>query len=148
MKKMQLKEVVEHCNGCGACVVGCKYVCVKMEKDENGISYPTVNEDGCRKCNNCVLYCPVYNPVELPIFETFYDSNKELEERDMPSVYRETMRSIKEGKHTEFIGTLCQIAALKSLRGDKLDSNLVLFPLYCDKENPKRPECAHCKYAK
>ena len=43
---MQLTERVKNCNGCEACVVGCKYVCVKMEEDKNGIKYPVVNEDG------------------------------------------------------------------------------------------------------
>ena len=31
---MQLTDRVKNCNGCEACIVGCKYVCVKMnEKD-------------------------------------------------------------------------------------------------------------------
>ena len=70
---MQLRERIEACNGCAACVVGCKYVCVKMEEADGKVKkLPLVDENGCSKCNACVLFCPLYNPVELPVFEEFY----------------------------------------------------------------------------
>ncbi len=133
---MQLTDRVKNCNGCGACVVGCKYVCVKMEKAEEGRikRQPKINENGCSKCNACVLFCPLFNPVTLPDFEEYYKFSEEFENRDMPKIYRQTMRDVKAGQHTEFIGTLCEIAALKSLMGDKLRPNLILKPLYCDEE--------------
>lgn len=110
-----------------ACVVACKYVCVKMEEAEADRSkrLPRVDENGCNKCNACMLFCPLYNPVELPIFEEFYEYDPSFAHRDMPKLYRETMRSVKAGQHTEFVGTLCEIAALKSLSGDKLRPNLI-----------------------
>ena len=43
---MQLVDRIQDCNGCGACVVACKYRCVKMKKDENGNNRPVVNETG------------------------------------------------------------------------------------------------------
>ncbi|MFR7991274.1 MAG: hypothetical protein ACLU5F_11835, partial [Anaerovoracaceae bacterium] len=70
---MQLTDIVKNCNGCEACVVGCKHACVKIHTDESGKKFPVKNEDGCQKCNNCVLYCPIYNPVELPDFEQFFE---------------------------------------------------------------------------
>ena len=145
---MQITDRVKNCNGCEACTVGCKYACIKMERDENGNKKPVINEDGCSKCNNCVLYCPVFNPVDLPEFENFYEYKAEYYERDMAKVYRETMRQLKAGTTTEFVGTLCQIAALKSLMGDKLSHDLRIFPLHCDPENPRRPECAACPFYK
>lgn len=145
---MQITDRVKNCNGCEACTVGCKYACIKMERDENGYKKPVINEDGCSKCNNCVLYCPVFNPVDLPEFETFYEYKDEYYERDMAKVYRETMRQVKAGTTTEFVGTLCQIAGLKSLMGDKLSHDLRIFPLHCDPENPRRPECAACPFHK
>ena len=145
---MQITDRVKNCNGCEACTVGCKYACIKMERDENGNKKPVINEDGCSKCNNCVLYCPVFNPVDLPEFENFYEYKDEYYERDMAKVYRETMRQLKAGTTTEFVGTLCQIAALKSLMGDKLSHDLRIFPLHCDTENPRRPECAACTFYK
>lgn len=143
---MQLTEKVKNCNGCEACVVGCKYVCVKMEADENGHKYPVVNEDGCSKCNSCLLYCPLYNPVSLPEFEEYYVYQEEYGQRDMATVYRETKRQVKAGQVTPFVGTLCQIAALKSLMGDRLPDLLKIYPLHCDPENPKRPECGACPW--
>ncbi len=145
---MQILDRVKGCNGCEACIVGCKYACIKMTRDEKGHKRPMINEDGCQKCNNCILYCPVFNPVELPQFTEFFEDKEEYYERDMAKVYRETMRKIKSGTTTEFVGTLCQIAALKSLMGDKLSHDLRLFPLYCDPEKPKRPECASCPFYK
>ena len=152
---MQIREQVENCNGCGACAVGCKHSCIKMVADENGNKYPVSeenenkypvrDENGCQKCNNCVLYCPIFNPVELPEFDTFYDdSDNKYYNRDMPAVYRETMRSVKAGNVTDFVGTLCQIAALKSLMGDKLHQNLRLYPIIWDPDHPRRPECKNC----
>ncbi|NLD10386.1 4Fe-4S dicluster domain-containing protein [Aminicella lysinilytica] len=145
---MQLLERVPDCNGCGACVVGCKDRCVKMIKDENGYFRPVVDEGGCNKCNNCILYCPLYNPVELPEFSQYYDYSDDYYNRDMPKTYRATLREAKTGKVTEFAGTLCQIAGLKSLMGDKLRPNLKLYPLHCDPDEPKRPECVKCQYIK
>ncbi|MFQ9893070.1 MAG: ATP-binding protein [Emergencia sp.] len=145
---MQLTERVKNCNGCEACAVVCKYSCVKIVQDENQHKKPVINEDGCQKCNNCLLYCPVFNPVELPDFETFYAYSDEYYQRDMAKVYRQTMRKLKSGQTTEFAGTLCQIAGLKSLMGDKLSSDLVLYPLHCDPDHLRRPECAACPFYK
>lgn len=143
---MQLIDRVKNCTGCEACVLGCKHACVKIRRDENSFKKPWIDEDGCQKCNNCILYCPVFNPVDLPEFEQFYEYSDEYYIRDMAKVYRETMRKIKAGTVTEFVGTLCQIAGLKSLMGDKFSHYLILRPLYCDPEDPRRPECGQCPF--
>lgn len=145
---MQLTDIIKNCNGCEACAVGCKHACIKIQKNQAGRKFPVKNEDGCQKCNNCILYCPIYNPVELPEFEQFYEYDEEYYWRDMAKVYRETMRKVRAGTTTSFTGTLCQIAALKSLMGDKLSHDLRIFPLYCDPEHPRRPECAACPFYK
>lgn len=160
---MQLLERVKHCNGCAACVVPCKHNAVKLfgrdseEAKELLSKHPDkhhpegkkkvaiVNEGACDRCNACVLFCPIFNPVELPEFEDWYEYDPAFDERDMPKYYRETMRMARAGKHTEFVGTLCQIAALKSLNGDKIPQNLILKPLLCTKEKQdSEPCCSEC----
>ena len=160
---MQLLERVKYCNGCAACVVPCKKIAVKMydrdseqaqeilekfsetqSKDGNK-RVAIVQEGACDRCNACVLFCPIFNPVELPAFEEWYEFDEAYDNREMPKLYRETMRSARSGRHTEFIGTLCEIAALKSLNGDKIPPNLILKPLVCTKEKRDRePACSHC----
>lgn len=145
---MQIKDIVKNCNGCSACIVGCKYQAIKMVEDENGNKYPRIDENGCTKCNNCVLYCPLYNPVKLPAYEEFYAYENKFYERDMPKTYRETMRLALNGKHAQFVGTLCQIAGLKSLLGDQLPTAVQVAPLFCDTADPRREECASCIFWK
>ena len=118
-----------------------------MKENEEGLIRPVKDENGCQKCNACMLFCPIYNPVELPEFETFYESAEDVRKRDMAPIYRATMREAKAGKHVEFVGTLCQIAALKSLRGDKLSHNIAIYPVYCDEEQRKScASCAACRF--
>lgn len=108
-----------------------------------------LNEGACDRCNACVLYCPVFNPVELPVFDEWYEYDPAFDDRDMPKLYRETMRKARAGQHTEFAGTLCQIAALKSLNGDKIPHNLILRPLLCTKEKQEsEPCCRECPFYK
>lgn len=143
---MQLTDNIKNCNGCEACVVVCKQRCVKMTTDEEGRRVPVIDERGCNKCNACRLYCPLFNPVELPVFEDWYEFDEQYRERDMAPIYRETMRSVRAGQHTEFVGTLCQIAALKSLMGDKLRPNLIVFPLCCTEDSKEKYGCRECKF--
>ena len=146
---MQMTERVPYCNGCGACVVACKHSCVKLVEPKEGRTrkQPIKDANGCQKSNACFLFCPLFNPVELPKFDEFYEYDESFDERDMPKLYREVMRGVKAGQHVEFVGTLCQIAALKSLSGDKIRPNLILKPLFCDEEKrAKDPACAVCRF--
>ncbi|MCQ2554092.1 MAG: 4Fe-4S dicluster domain-containing protein [Clostridia bacterium] len=161
---MQIVDSVKNCNGCGACVVACKYQCLKMHdrNDEKAASVlasrdfvkkdtkkmvPVRDENGCQKCNACVLFCPLFNPVELPEFEQFYQYEEAFESRDLPAHYRQVMRSVRSGARTEFVATLCQIAAVKSLLGDKIPENLILRPMYCDEwRRENDPICKDCRF--
>lgn len=143
---MQIVDRIENCNGCGACIIGCKKYCIKMEEKEDKSKKPKIYEDSCILCNNCILYCPLYMPVNMPEFETFYEYDDKYYYRDMEKVYREALRKSKTGETTEFTGTLCQIAGLISLMGDKIKPNVNFYPLYCDPENPRREECKECKF--
>ena len=145
---MQLTERIKNCNGCEACVVACKSVCVKMET-KDGVKRPVVNEGNCKRCNACTLYCPLYMPVTMPEFKEFFESSEDIRGREMAPLYRATSRQVKSGQYTEFVGTLCQIAAMKSIRGDKNDPNLKFFPIFCDEaQRASNPACAACMFYK
>ena len=139
---------IENCNGCEACIVACKQRCIKTVLKDNGEKEPVVNMDGCTRCNACRLYCPLFNPVELPEFEQLYNAEEDPFFRNMPPIYRETMRLVKNNQHAEFMGTLCQIAGLKSLLGDVLPSRLQVIPIACDQKNPRNEKCAKCEFYK
>ena len=41
------------CCGCGACVQKCPVQCITLKYDEEGFSYPQVDEKKCINCNQC-----------------------------------------------------------------------------------------------
>ena len=43
---MQITDRIKNCNGCGACIVGCREYCMKMEKDADGRMKPVIDENG------------------------------------------------------------------------------------------------------
>lgn len=52
------------CCGCSACVQICPKNCICMKPDEEGFSYPCVDENVCIDCGLCEKVCPVINPGE------------------------------------------------------------------------------------
>lgn len=145
---MEKSKGVTRCKGCEACVVACKRNCIKVTVDEKGIKHPIVNMDGCYKCNACKMYCPMCFPVVMEKYDKFYETDENLYDRDMAKVYREAMRNVRSGMRTEFYGTLCQIAALKSLLGDRIPPKLIVYPVKCDPNNPARSTCVDCEFYK
>lgn len=47
----------ENCCGCSACYNICPVGAIKMEADDEGFLYPTINEKACIKCNKCINVC-------------------------------------------------------------------------------------------
>ncbi len=112
-----------------------------MEYDGEEKSFPLINEGACSKCNNCVLCCP-YMPIELPKLEDFYSISMSLSQRYAEGIPDNILGTVKQ---VTFAGTLCRIAGLKALMGDKLNENLSLKPPYCI-ENPEKEECEKVVY--
>jgi coenzyme F420-reducing hydrogenase beta subunit len=46
------------CYGCRACEKKCPEHCIKMFYDEEGFSYPVINESLCKHCGLCKFVCP------------------------------------------------------------------------------------------
>ena len=49
------------CTGCAACVQVCPRNCIEFLEDDEGFSYPIVDETACINCNLCEAVCPVIN---------------------------------------------------------------------------------------
>ena len=55
------------CCGCGVCTLLCPTKCIDMTEDEEGFSYPAINQDVCNECGFCRENCAFQNekpPVE------------------------------------------------------------------------------------
>lgn len=76
---LQSKEKKD-CYGCGLCSKICTSNAIKMIQDKNGFEYPVIDEKKCKKCNMCVLNCPLsnknnYYPVEDKIPKSYIATN-------------------------------------------------------------------------
>lgn len=76
-------EIIEKskCCGCSACVQKCPRKCITMIEDEEGFSYPKVNQSDCIDCGLCETVCPIQNKVEkrVPIIAVAaYNKNEDI----------------------------------------------------------------------
>lgn len=51
----------EECCGCGACYDACNHNAIEWQADEEGFSYPSVNQSLCVDCGLCNRACPIEN---------------------------------------------------------------------------------------
>jgi len=64
------KEVYDHkaeCCGCNVCVLSCPQKCISMQQDEEGFSYPIIDETKCIHCNRCHTVCPMTNLISFGV---------------------------------------------------------------------------------
>ena len=54
----------KNCCGCSACVQACSVKCISLVEDEEGFSYPHVNNEKCIECGLCEKVCPFINQDE------------------------------------------------------------------------------------
>lgn len=52
------------CCGCEACVQVCPQQCIIFQPDNEGFSYPQVNQDACIQCSLCEKVCSVLYPYK------------------------------------------------------------------------------------
>lgn len=68
------------CSGCEACINICPKQCIKMERDEEGFLYPTIDLTFCIKCNLCREICPIKKDnkfnIESRIFAVYHKNKK------------------------------------------------------------------------
>lgn len=66
MKKLPiLFERKEECCGCTACYAICPKEAICMAEDEEGFSYPQIDEKKCVHCFQCVKVCPMKDLKKL-----------------------------------------------------------------------------------
>lgn len=58
--RIDIKEKKECC-GCTSCLNSCPQNCISMMRDEEGFSYPLIEEEKCVDCGMCVRVCPIKN---------------------------------------------------------------------------------------
>lgn len=51
----------EECSGCTACKTICPKHCISMKTDDEGFSYPVINNEKCISCGSCERICPFNN---------------------------------------------------------------------------------------
>lgn len=63
----------EKCFGCAACLNVCPKHCISLKQDDEGFSYPVINNSACIDCNMCENVCPAYGQIgTVDIQEAFF----------------------------------------------------------------------------
>jgi len=63
---------LDHCNGCGQCVVDCPFDAISVQPRTDGANWDTevvVNPDLCSACGICIGSCPSSNPFRKVLDE-------------------------------------------------------------------------------
>ena len=69
------------CCGCTACLHICPVKCIKMQEDDEGFLYPSVDKEKCIHCHKCEKVCPIQNIInDNTETETYvgYSKNEEI----------------------------------------------------------------------
>ena len=54
-----LYKIKPECCGCTACYAICPKSAITMESDEEGFLYPSIDEEKCVRCYQCLKVCPI-----------------------------------------------------------------------------------------
>ncbi len=60
------------CAGCVACADACPIGIIRMDRDEEGFSYPAIDSEKCVSCGKCMSVCPAINDTERHEVQKLY----------------------------------------------------------------------------
>ena len=79
---MQIFKNKEACNGCAACANVCPLKCIKMEYDDEGFLYPSIDSELCIDCGICNRTCKKTNDKrKFPLKSTYAVKHLEKSEQ-------------------------------------------------------------------
>lgn len=128
------------CCGCSACAERCPVQCIELCDDEQGFTYPHVNESKCVDCGLCEKVCPFLNPSSARLPQSTYSAiNNDLPTRlasssggafsalaDMILRAGGVVFGARFGKNWEVVHDYCEkIEDLPPFRGSKYVQSLI-----------------------
>jgi len=126
------------CCGCGVCALSCPQRCITMIEDEEGFSYPVLNQDKCSDCGLCKKIC------------AFQNGKSPIKQKDYPFVYAAKhknkdvlMASSSGGAFTALSDWILDNGGI--VFGVKFDENLTAITSYA-KTKHERDEFRGSKY--
>lgn len=99
----------DYCCGCSSCSNSCPTGAIKMQLNNEGFLYPTINKEECINCNKCEKVCPHLNfnktsdelsldPIkENQVYLFFSNSEKRKDSASGGFVYEVMLSCLKEG---------------------------------------------------
>ena len=138
-------NIKDSCYGCGVCVKKCPFGAISLEENEEGFLYPKISEELCKNCGRCANEC----------ISARRDKKDDLDENGNVKHIRidkvEELRQIQDSKYVQsqivgildeldkdvkdkkvlFIGTPCQVDAVKKMVDKKYRNNLITCDLVC-----------------
>lgn len=80
MKRIEIAKKADCC-GCAACEAACPVGCIRMEFDEEGFKYPSVDTSLCIDCGKCSKACPLVSDHDrlgaLPVAVAYAATNRD-----------------------------------------------------------------------
>lgn len=75
---MKIESLSDECTGCFACYNICPVDAIRMEENEEGFYFPSIDRNKCIGCLKCDKNCPVLSlPVLSRAYKAFYGWNKD-----------------------------------------------------------------------